>query len=72
MDNSARPTRLGGLEALFGSVRDTLLLGMMEQRIENKNNEPRQTLRFKKPSETLGFMYEEIPKFDVQYAKELG
>lgn len=75
MDNQVKPTRVGSFEALMGSVRDTLLVGMMEQRIENKNKDtpqPRSSLRFKKPSEMLGFIYEEIPTFDVEYAKELG
>jgi hypothetical protein len=75
MDNQVKPTRVGSLEALMGSVKDTILVGMKEQRMENKNNntnEPRQVLRFKKPSETLGFIYEEIPTFDVEYAKEFG
>jgi hypothetical protein len=75
MDNQVKPTRIGSLEALMGSVRDTLLNGMIEQRNENKHkdyHEPRQSLRFKKPSEMLGFIYEEIPTFDVEYARELG
>jgi len=37
MDNQVKPTRIGSLEALMGSVRDTLLNGMIEQRNENKN-----------------------------------
>ncbi|CAF3753761.1 unnamed protein product [Rotaria sp. Silwood1] len=75
MDNQIRPTRTGGLEALMGGLHDTFLACMMEQRIENKNNntyESRSLLRLKKPNETLGFIYEEIPKFDVEYAKEFG
>ena len=75
MDNQVKPTRIGTFEALMGTVRDTLLSGMIEQRYENKNKdhqEPKQLLRFKKPSETLGFIYEEIPTFDVEYARELG
>lgn len=76
MDNPVKPTRTGSFEALMGSVCDTLLAGMMEQRIENKNNrdsfQPKNVLRFKKPSETLGFAFEEIPTFDVEYAKEFG
>jgi len=66
---------MGSFEALMGTVRDTLLIGMTEQRIENKtknNDESKQLLRFKKPSETLGFIYEEIPMFDIEYAKEFG
>lgn len=75
MDNHVKPTRVGSFEALMGTVRDALLAGMIEQRNENKNkdhNEPKQRLRFKKPSETLGFIYEEIPSFDVEYVRELG
>ena len=75
MDNQVRPTRSGGLEALMSKVHDGFLIGMAEQRIENKNknpNTPRSSLRFKKPSEMLGFIYEEIPTFDVEYAKEFG
>jgi hypothetical protein len=75
MDNQVKPTRMGSFEALMGTVRDTLIVGMMEQRLENKNkhiNEPESRIRFKKPSEALGFIYEEIPTFDVEYAKELG
>lgn len=75
MDNSVKPTRPGGFEALMGTVRDTLLMGMAEQRNENvkkDHQERRLSLRYKKPSETLGFIYEEIPTFDVDYAKELG
>ncbi len=66
---------MGSFEALMGTVRDTLLIGMTEQRVENKtknNDESKQLLRFKKPSETLGFIYEEIPMFDIEYAKEFG
>ncbi len=57
------------------SVRDTLLIGMKEQRIENankKDDEPRQVVRLKKPNEKLGFIYEQIPTFDIEYAKEFG
>ena len=75
MDNQVKPTRTGTFEALMGTVRDTLLNGMIEQRYENKSkehNEPKQLLRFKRPNETLGFIYEEIPTFDVEYARELG
>jgi hypothetical protein len=75
MDNQVKPTRIGSLEALMGTVRDTILVGMIEQRKENQNpnsHQPKQVLRFKKPSETLGFIYEEIPTFDVEYARELG
>jgi hypothetical protein len=75
MDNQVKPTRIGSLEALMGTVRDTILIGMIEQRKENQNpnsHQPKQLLRFKKPSETLGFIYEEIPTFDVEYARELG
>jgi hypothetical protein len=75
MDNQVKPIRIGSFEALMGTVRDTLLNGMIEQRNENKSrdyHEPKQRLRFKKPSETLGFIYEEIPTFDVEYARELG
>jgi len=75
MDNQVKPTRTGSFEALMGSVRDTLLIGMKEQRIENankKNDEPRQVVRLKKPNETLGFIYEKIPTFDIEYAREFG
>jgi hypothetical protein len=75
MDNQVKPTRIGSFEALMGTVRDTILIGMIEQRKENQNpnsHQPKQVLRFKKPSETLGFIYEEIPTFDVEYARELG
>ncbi|CAF1183416.1 unnamed protein product [Adineta steineri] len=75
MDNQNKPTRTGSLEALMGSLRDTLLIGMSEQRLENQNqtnNEPKSSLRLKKPNEALGFVYEEIPTFDVEYAKEFG
>ena len=75
MDNQVKPTRTGSFEALMGTVRDTLLNGMIEQRNENAHrnpHEPKQRLRFKKPSETLGFIYEEIPTFDVEYAREYG
>lgn len=75
MDNPVKPTRPGSFEALMGTVRDTLLMGMAEQRNENvkkDHHEPRLSLRYKKPSETLGFIYEEIPTFDVDYAKEFG
>jgi hypothetical protein len=75
LDNKIKPTRMGSFEALMGTVRDTLLIGMTEQRVENKtknNDESKQLLRFKKPSETLGFIYEEIPMFDIEYAKEFG
>jgi hypothetical protein len=75
LDNKIKPTRMGSFEALMGTVRDTLLIGMTEQRVENKNknnDEQKQLLRFKKPSETLGFIYEEIPMFDIEYAKEFG
>ncbi|CAF3177043.1 unnamed protein product [Rotaria sp. Silwood2] len=76
MDNPVRPIRTGSLEALMGGLHDTFLACMMEQRIENKQNnnnyESRSFLRLKKPNEALGFIYEEIPKFDVEYAKEFG
>jgi hypothetical protein len=75
MDNQVRPTRPGGLEALMNTIQDRFLMGMVEQRIENKNkntNTPRLSLRLKKPSEMLGFIYEEIPTFDVEYAREVG
>jgi hypothetical protein len=76
MDNQVKPTRTGLFEAMMGTVQDTLLLGMLEQRIENKNNndnnQPKQLLRLKKPRQSLGFIYEEIPMFDVEYAKEFG
>lgn len=77
MDNPIRPTRTGGLEALMGGLHDTLLACMIEQRVENKKNdvpvlEPRPSLRIRKPNEALGFIYEEIPKFDVQLAREYG
>ncbi len=76
MDNQVKPTRTGLFEAIVGTVQDTLLLGMLEQRIENKNNndnnQPKQLLRLKKPNQALGFIYEEIPMFDVEYAKEFG
>lgn len=75
MDNAVKPKRPGSFEALMGTVRDTLLIGMSEQRnddVKKDNHESRLSLRFKKPSETLGFIYEEIPTFDVEYAKEFG
>ncbi|UJR22875.1 hypothetical protein I4U23_025904 [Adineta vaga] len=75
MDNPIKPTRSGSFEALMGSVRDTLLLGMTELRAKNQTNslyEPKERLRLRRPNETLGFVYEEIPKFDVEYAKEFG
>ncbi len=75
MDNQVKPTRMGSFEALMGTVHDTLLVGMNEQRMENKNkgiHEPRQLLQLKKPSQALGFIYEEIPTFDVEYARQFG
>ncbi|CAF1162357.1 unnamed protein product [Rotaria sordida] len=77
MDNPVRPTRPGGgVEALMGGLHDTLLACMVEQRIENKINnntiESRPLLRLKKPNEALGFIYEEIPKFDIEYARQFG
>ncbi|CAF1179343.1 unnamed protein product, partial [Adineta ricciae] len=75
MDNPVRPTRSGSLEALMGSVRDSLLVGMTEQRAENKRRpsfEAKDLCKLKKPNEALGFLYEEIPTFDVAYAKEFG
>ena len=75
MDNPVRPTRSGSLEALMGSVRDSLLVGMIEQRAENKRRpsfDAKDLCKLKKPNEALGFLYEEIPTFDVAYAKEFG
>lgn len=75
MDNPVRPTRHGSFEALMGTVQDTLLFGMSEQRNQNQNRasfQQKDVLKFKKPSETLGFAFEEVPRFDVQYAKEFG
>jgi hypothetical protein len=75
MDNKVRPTRIGPFEALIGTVQDTFLLGMNQQQTDHNNkndNQPKQLLRFKKPIETLGFIYEEVPTFDTEYAREFG
>lgn len=73
MDNPVKPKRVGSFEALMGSVQDAMLLGMSQQRNEHPTSEQsRDYVRFKKPSDTLGFIYEEIPRFDVDYAREFG
>ncbi|CAF5095051.1 unnamed protein product, partial [Rotaria socialis] len=59
----------------MGGIHDTMLACMLEQKNENNNsntNESRSNLRIRKANEALGFMYEEIPTFDVEYAKEYG
>ncbi|CAF2212729.1 unnamed protein product [Rotaria magnacalcarata] len=75
MDNPIPPKRSGSLEALMGGIHDAMLSCMLEQRNESDNSntiESRSSLRMRKPNETLGFIYEEIPTFDVEYAKEYG
>ncbi|CAF3389825.1 unnamed protein product [Rotaria socialis] len=75
MDNPIPPKRTGSLEALMGGIHDTMLACMLEQKNENNNSntiESRSNLRIRKANEALGFMYEEIPTFDVEYAKEYG
>ncbi|CAF5116589.1 unnamed protein product, partial [Rotaria socialis] len=59
----------------MGGIHDTMLACMLEQKNENNNSntiESRSNLRIRKANEALGFMYEEIPTFDVEYAKEYG
>ena len=75
MDNPVRSTHTGSLETSIGYVHDASHAFMTEQQIKNKNNNTnrsRQLLRSKHPSNALGFIYEEVPMFDVKHAHELG
>ena len=73
MDNPVKPKRRGSFEAWRGTVQDAMPLARSQQRNENPTAvQDKDRVKFKKPSETLGFAYEEIPTFDVGYARELG
>ncbi|CAF0723055.1 unnamed protein product [Rotaria sp. Silwood1] len=76
MDNQVKPTRVGPLESLLGTVRDTFLLGMTQQIDQHdkkhKDEKPKLVLKFRKPIETLGLGYKEISTFDTENAKEFG
>lgn len=61
----------------MGTVKDRFLLGMLEQKEERErrheaSSDRRSLLRYRNPIETLGFVYDEVPMFDVNYAKEYG
>lgn len=75
IDNPVKVTRPGSLEALMGTIRDKMLVGMSQQKEQNGENNsrvPRPLLRLKKPLESLGFIYEEVPTFDMDFAREYG
>ena len=75
MDNPAKVTRPGSLEALMGTVRDRMLTGMSQQQEQNNRNGDRSArplLRLKRPLESVGFIYEEVPTFDMNFAREYG
>ncbi|CAF2869149.1 unnamed protein product [Rotaria sp. Silwood2] len=76
MDNQVKPTHVGPLESLLGTVRDTFLLGMaqqIDQRHEkHKDEKPKLVLKFRKPIETLCLGFKEISTFDTENAKEFG
>ena len=75
IDNRAKVTRPGSLEALMGVVADRFLMGMNEQKSQRQQSNDCSSmslLKFKKPMETLGFRSEEMSMFDVDYAREYG
>jgi hypothetical protein len=75
MDNQIKPTRVGPLESLLGTVRDTFLIGMtqeIDQNDKKKEEKPKLVLKFRKPIETLGLGFKEISTYDTENAKEFG
>ena len=75
IDNPVKVTRPGSLEALMGTLRDKMLVGMSQQKEQNSRDAsrlPRPLLRLKKPLESFGFIYEEVPTFDMDFAREYG
>ncbi|CAF0811699.1 unnamed protein product [Adineta ricciae] len=76
IDNQVKPTRVGPVESLLGSVRDTFLIGMTQQidqhDTKHKEEKPKLVLKFKKPIETLGLGFKEISTYDTENSKEYG